>query len=97
MNFDFQTIKNKYFTESDSKIAIANVDEIKSLILTVEDQAETIEAYNRELLKAKEIIKQLEKEFAFLNQSMAEDDAIIESLHNEIKKVPKYSDADDQY
>lgn len=80
MKFDFQTIKNKYFIDSDSKIAIASTDEIKSLILTLEDQAETLDLYKKELNKAKE-------EYTTLYQSIAESDAIIEQYREKVREL----------
>lgn len=58
---NFQKIKNKWFFDSTSKIAIGNAEEIRFLIVTVEDQAETIEMYKKELLQAKDRIKELER------------------------------------
>jgi hypothetical protein len=42
---DLQVIKSKYFIESDSPIAIGNVEEIKWLIQSFEDQQREIEQY----------------------------------------------------
>jgi hypothetical protein len=54
MKFDFYEIKNKYLLDTDSKVFVGNAEEIKTLILTVEDQAEDLKLYKNSLKESKE-------------------------------------------
>jgi hypothetical protein len=52
--FNFEAIKRKYIHDTDVKVFVGNADEIRALISTMEDQAETIEMYKIELKNAKD-------------------------------------------
>ncbi|SMQ75898.1 hypothetical protein SAMN05444673_2556 [Bacillus sp. OV166] len=62
MTFDFEAIKNKYLNDNGSKIFVGNANEIRSLILSYEEQQKALEEMSKELRVANGMIKELKAE-----------------------------------
>ena len=58
MSFDFEAFKKKYINQSESKIFVGNVDEIRNFIAAYEETQTALEVMSKELKKANERIKE---------------------------------------
>lgn len=81
---DIEEAKKKFLTPSEFKIAICSVDEIKEMVLTIEQQKNELENMNLELFEARKTIRELKNKNRYHKYMQLEQENL--AMAEEIQK-----------